>query len=162
MTLILVKPLNGVRKMTLLSKLRTRVASWLLGRDVATLQHPTTSPLTLTHEQWALLSGLLSFLSNTGPSSTPSMDIIQDCDRKVAELEVKIAEANLRTAEVQLLEQQQKMLPHRHYTPAMSHDGVQWVAVAKFANGDTLVGRGNCPEAALMDYSNQWLGIKGE
>jgi len=77
-------------------------------------------------------------------------------------LKAQTAKVELEEAEARRAIYQMQTLPHRHYIPRMSHDGLEWVAVAEFHDGSKLVGRGACPNAALMDFSNQWLGIKGE
>ena len=68
----------------------------------------------------------------------------------------------IQTAEAEATVHQSHVLPHRVYTPSMTHDGLHWVAVAKFADDSQLVGRGDSPSEALMDYDLQWLGAKGQ
>lgn len=90
------------------------------------------------------------------------MDTIHLLQQQIAENELREAKALADAAEATRTYNQLMNLPHRIYVPRLSHDGLQWVAVAEFHDGTRLVGRGDCPNMALMDYSNQWLGIKGE
>jgi hypothetical protein len=56
--------------------------------------------------------------------------------------------------------QQSLLLPHRIYAPALSHDGVSWIAQGKYTDDSNLVGRGDCPARALDDFDKHWLGMK--
>lgn len=147
--------------MRLLSALRTKMASWRSKRGCTT-SSPTTSLPALTQHQWETLSGLLSFLSSMAPSFTQDLATIHLLQQQIVENELREARAAADAAEATRTYNQLMSLPHRIYVPRLSHDGLQWVAVAEFQDGLKLVGRGDCPNAALMDYSNQWLGIKGE
>jgi len=51
-------------------------------------------------------------------------------------------------------------MPHMVYGCTVFNDGISWIARLEMAEGTTLVGRGNCPQAALMDFDNQWTGVK--
>lgn len=90
------------------------------------------------------------------------MDISLQLEQQLLELQVAKAKEELAAAESQTAYNRLALLPHRTYVPRLSHDGICWVAVAEFSDGSKLVGRGDCPNKALMDYSNQWLGVKGE
>ena len=56
---------------------------------------------------------------------------------------------------------QSLLLPHNRYGPALTHDGLEWVA--SFGHDQEgkplIVGRGDSPNAALMDFSNKWFGL---
>lgn len=68
----------------------------------------------------------------------------------------------IETAKAETMLKQSLSMPHRTYPPAMTHDGMCWVATAKFIDDSMLVGRGLSPAEALMDYDLQWLGVKGK
>lgn len=146
--------------MKLLSKLRMKLANLLSPRGVG-LSSPNTSlmnPLTPAH--WELLSGLLSLLSSMGPSSTSDSDTIHQLQTQIEQKKLEILHQEMRLAKAETYHIQAQSLPHRLYPPMLYHDGVSWVAVQELANNSTIVGRGDCPQAALVDYDNQWLGIK--
>lgn len=135
------------------SNLRRRMASWLSPRDVPTSlpSIPLESPL--DPGQLDKLSGLLSTLLNMDQSSMLNL---------VATLQLarETADAQLQTARFQMIHAQSATLPHRIYSPGLSHDGVSWIAQGVYANDSKLVGRGDCPAKALNDFDTQWLGIK--
>jgi len=74
---------------------------------------------------------------------------------------MKLLKQQLETAEAKTTRMHLRTAPHRNYPPTLKHDGLEWVAIATFSDGSQLVGRGNCPSLALVDYDLQWLGIKG-
>lgn len=148
--------------MKLFSRLRTKLACLLSKLTARTSWQSTPSTSPMTPAQWEMLSGLLSLLSSMAPSSTRDTDTILQLEHQVMELEIRKAKAEAEAAEANRTYAQLSNLPHRTYIPTLSHDGLQWVAVAQFSDGSKLVGRGHCPNTALMDYSNQWLGIKGD
>lgn len=147
--------------MKLLLHLRLKMKSFLSGLSAKTSRQSFSSMKAMTPKHWEILSGLLSSVSSTEPSILRNTDISLRLEQQVLELKVRKAKAEAEEAEAKLLYAQMLNLPHRTYIPTLSHDGLQWVAVAQFGDGSKLVGRGDCPNAALMDYGSQWLGIKG-
>ena len=57
--------------------------------------------------------------------------------------------------------QQYALMPHNIYNPVLNHDGLEWTASFGLDenNQPLLVGRGDCPATALIDFSNKWLGV---
>lgn len=78
----------------------------------------------------------------------------------VMKLEKEIAEKKLEAEKYNVYFFQQKLLPHRTYGVSLSNDGVSWIAKMQLDEGSVLVGRGDNPQAALMDFDEQWLGTK--
>ena len=143
------------------SRLLMKVASWLSPQTAETFSPTMPSEIHQLQRQLETLSGHLYSQSSMDLNSTPNSDTIHQLEQALMEEELKEAKARTESAEAQRTYSQMLNLPHRTYVPMLSHDGLQWVAIAEFASGDKLVGRGDCPNAALMDFSNQWLGIKG-
>lgn len=129
------------------------LAYWLSPQEAGTCSRHMQSKNLLHQKQLDTLCSLLSTLLSTEPSS------INDLATSLR-LEREIAESKLEQANTRLLTAQMANLPHRTYIPTLKHDGVEWVAIAEFYEGIKLVGRGDCPQAALADFDNQWLGIK--
>jgi hypothetical protein len=75
-------------------------------------------------------------------------------------LEKELAEQKLETAKAQTMYHQRKNLPHLSYGCNLTNDGVSWIAKIQLADGNMIVGRGDCPAKALNDLDEQWLGIK--
>ena len=150
--------------MKLFSKLRVAAASWLLPRSMVISSQSIPSIHPALTEQLEELCGHLSTLLKLGRSSIQHMDTSHQYRRQeeLHQLEIKLSNQELLTEEAETLFQQARGAPHRTYAPAVTHDGMHWVAVAKFIDGTQLVGRGNCPSEALTDYDLQWLGAKGE
>lgn len=109
-----------------------------------------------------MLSGQHYLPSKQEPNSTGVTDTTRQHQEREAELKVEQQKILVQAAEAERMRMQSYNLPHRCYPPMMSHDGLEWVAVAEFHNGSKLVGRGQCPQDALIDYSNQWLGLNSE
>lgn len=56
------------------------------------------------------------------------------------------------------------MRPCRLYYPLLKFDGLEWVAIYD-PNGEAgmaLVGRGDSPEKALLDFDRQWYGTENK
>jgi hypothetical protein len=119
--------------MKLISRLRTTLACWLL---------PAPSS---------------QFIPQ--PRNTKAL---ADYEHAEHLLKVQVLNQQLETEKLNTAFIQARAMPHRLYTPAISHDGISWVAVAEFADGSKMVGRGECPSQALIDYDLQWLGVKGK
>ena len=75
------------------------------------------------------------------------------------DLKRQIAETELEKVQAEKAAYQRLLLPHTYLGVTLKHDGASWVAV--FGYGDSLlVGRGESPMVALMDFDSQWLGTK--
>jgi hypothetical protein len=83
-------------------------------------------------------------------------------EEEIHQLEMNLKHQEIKTEEADTLLKQMAVAPHCRYPPVMTHDGIHWVAVAKFVDDSTLVGRGGSPSEALADYDMQWLGAKGQ
>lgn len=70
-------------------------------------------------------------------------------------LEIEKAEAELHWARA-------ANMPHRVYQPILNHDGLEWVATwgLNDSGKPLLVGRGDCPGAALLDFDFKWTGAE--
>lgn len=114
----------------------------------------------MTPEHWETLRGLLSMLSSMAPNSMRDSATIHQLEVELLQTQKKVVEQELRTEHARTVVTQKALMPHRVYGPHLHHDGIQWVAEIEFAEGESIVGRGNCPSAALLDFDNQWLGLK--
>jgi len=129
----------------MLLKLRSKLAKLLL--PIA------KSDITAEHGQLSRLSNILSALIDAHPESLVQVAATLATERQ-------IAEHRLRTEQLNVLMMQRSAAPHQTYTPALYNDGIHWIAEGGMSQGPSLIGRGNCPAAALADYDEQWLGLK--
>lgn len=149
--------------MKLLSRLLMRVAFWLSPLSAITFSRTMESKILQRLPLLEMLYGRRSSPLSTAPATTENMDSsLETLENEIAQQELREATARAEAAEATRTYSQLLTLPHRTYSPRLSHDGIQWVAVAEFQSGDKLVGRGDSPQQALIDYDNQWLGIKGD
>jgi len=67
---------------------------------------------------------------------------------------------NLETARAEKVRAQLSLMPHVIYGPALSFDGLEWVATFGYdpEGKPLLVGRGDSPNSALMDFNEKWMG----
>ena len=75
-------------------------------------------------------------------------------------LEKELAEQRIETEKAQTMFHQRRTLPHLSYGCGLMNDGVSWIAKLQLADGNAIVGRGDCPAKALSDFDEQWLGLK--
>lgn len=146
--------------MTLFSKLRMKLARWLLPHDAVLSSPSTLSTNPLTPDNWETLRGLLSLVSSMAPSSTRDSAAIHQLEVELLQQQKEVAKQEWQTEHARTVIAQRSTMPHQTYLPHLHHDGIQWVAEVEFAEGEAIVGRGNCPNAALIDFDNQWLGLK--
>lgn len=66
-------------------------------------------------------------------------------------MELKEAEARSSASMMQLL-------PHMHYSARLFHDGITWVCTWGHDPNSQVVGRGECPQAALNAFDMAWHG----
>ncbi len=90
---------------------------------------------------------------------------VEQTDFLIAQENLREAKANADIAAAILLQTQTAMRPSRNFPISLKHDGMQWVC--RFVSGDDdprndLVGGGECPEAALVNFDLQWYGIQKE
>jgi hypothetical protein len=51
-------------------------------------------------------------------------------------------------------------LPHRNFIPVLRNDGLEWVATLGTDPVSSIVGRGETPMGALMDFDKKWYGAE--
>ena len=83
---------------------------------------------------------------------------------KCQALELAVLEAQVMKAQAEAQFHQTLNLPHRTYLPALTHDGMQYIA--KWGMDEQkhplCVGFGDTPSEALMNFSLKWLGVTPE
>jgi hypothetical protein len=79
------------------------------------------------------------------------MDSLQGLILAKASLEKQEAEARSSIAMCQLL-------PHMQYSARLYHDGLTWICTWGTDPQSQVVGRGDCPQAALESFDMAWYG----
>jgi len=77
-----------------------------------------------------------------------------------ASLKVQIAKERLKEAEQEHISSRMLNLPHRALPIKIYNDGLVWVAKYECVEGEPVVGRGESPQLALIDFDHHWLGLK--
>lgn len=111
---------------------------------------------------------LSDWIANKPNSPEITMDqpdlktVTEQTDFLIAQENLREATANAKLAEACLLQTQTSMRPSRNYPVTLKHDGMQWVC--RMVCGDDpradLIGKGDAPEAALVDFDLNWYGIQ--
>lgn len=133
--------------MQFLSKLMLKIA-FLLSPEYVRKQREYQDPL--IRNQLDRLVVLLYTLLNAD-KTTNKIDF---------SIENKILEKRLEAEQTNVHAFQQRLLPHLVYGASLTNDGVSWIASIKLSDDTTLVGRGDCPQKAFIDFDEQWLGTK--
>lgn len=78
----------------------------------------------------------------------------------ISSLKREIQRELLDKAQAERIHAQTMLLPHMQYGPTLNFDSLEWVATFGFdSDGNPLlVGRGNCPQAALNNFNEKWYG----
>ncbi len=125
-----------------------KLFQWIREHQGATVTDPTPEPV--------------------APVETQLPDI-DTCYRGVAVNDYLVSQENLREAkakaaiaETELSRVQMTMRPSRTHHCALSHDGLQWVLrlVTSDNSRSELVGVGDTPEKATLDFDYKWYGIE--
>jgi hypothetical protein len=125
----------------------------LLSKEAAETSVLTTRSLeSLRHAQLVKLFTQLCTQLGTEQNSIDHMVTSLKLVAETDQVYLDVAKENLKKV-------QWERRPHRLYGCGLVNDGIHWVAKAKFGD-DWLVGRGDCPAAALQDYDNQFEGQK--
>lgn len=106
----------------------------------------------LQQDQLEKLCSALCTLLNSEQSFISNTVLCQDLKRQTAQIELEKAQAE---KAIYL----RGLMPHTYLGVTLKHDGASWVAVYGYGE-PVLVGRGDSPFAALMDFDSQWLGTK--
>ena len=77
-----------------------------------------------------------------------------------AVVRVQIAKEQLEESKHNNLSAQVQVLPHRSLPIKIYNDGLTWIAEYKCPEGEPLVGRGDTPQLALVNFDHQWLGMR--
>ena len=96
---------------------------------------------------------MLSTLLSKEPNST---DVLANS----LKLENQILAERLNAERAMTQRNEIDLLPHRLYGVSLTNDGLQWIAKLEVSEGVLVVGSGECPSQALMDFDKQWLGTK--
>lgn len=87
---------------------------------------------------------------------------VEQTDFLIAQENLREAKTNADLAVAELLRTQTSMRPSRNYPVTLKNDGMQWVC--RMVCGDDprsdLIGKGDHPEAALVDFDLNWYGIQ--
>lgn len=86
---------------------------------------------------------------------------VEQIDFLIAQENLREAKNNADLAAACLLQTQTSMRPSRNYPITLKNDGVQWVC--RLVCGDDpradLIGKGDHPESALVNFDLNWYGI---
>lgn len=146
--------------MKFISRFLIKMACWLSPRNAPTYMHDMLYRTSSTPNPSDEPSGQPSMPSKPAPNISAASDSILQHSVEKARLEMEQAREVFEAAESAKMAVFSKNLPHRVYgMTVLSHDGASWIAEAQLKN-TSLVGRGPSPAEALMDFDNQWLGIK--
>lgn len=110
-----------------------------------------------TLSTWMTLLASQELYGQQSTHSRPELNTIefmaslQDSISTRAKLECEEAQQRLHIA-------QEITRPHRVYNPRLTHDGIEWVCVWGSDPESQLVGRGNSPGVALMNFDLAWFG----
>jgi hypothetical protein len=79
-----------------------------------------------------------------------------------ASTDLKIAEMDQQIAETQKVILDNSQLPHRVYGASLKHDGLEWICCFGYdeTGNPVLVGRGDTPSRALIDFDHKWYGLE--
>jgi hypothetical protein len=87
---------------------------------------------------------------------------VEQTDFLIAQENLREAKLNADISAASLLQLQTSMRPSRNYPVTLKHDGMQWVC--RMVCGDDprsdLIGKGDAPEGALVDFDLNWYGIQ--
>jgi hypothetical protein len=96
------------------------------------------------------------------PTSAEIKIAIDQTEFLIAQENLREAKANADISVAELLRIQTSIRPSRNFPISLKHDGMQWVC--RLVSGEEprndLVGGGECPEAAMVNFDLAWYGIQ--